>query len=140
MRALVEQHALDPSLPGLDEVLDAVDAGTFAVTTNNAYEVEISRAIQRVYVGSLDTPGRDGRHAAGARGRARCAWRQRARAIEGDAHAQLLADDIKRFLERPLPAQLMETPAGAPRRAYRRARAGLAAARRAAVCSRIRSS
>jgi Met-zincin/Domain of unknown function (DUF5117) len=110
---LVEQHALDASLPGFEQVLDAVDAGTFSVATNNAYEAEVSRAIQRVYVdrlirlaGTAEMPQ--------VRAIAAQRLRQRAR-DQGDAHAQLLADDIKRFLERPVqPAQSMATPQPPP--------------------------
>ena len=110
---LVEQHALDRSLPGLEQVLDAIDAATFAVTTNNAYEVEISRAVQRVYVdrlirlaGTAEMPQ--------VRAIAAQRLRQRAR-DQGDAHAQLIADDIKRFLERPVqPAQLIDAPQPPP--------------------------
>ncbi|HEX2446244.1 MAG TPA: zinc-dependent metalloprotease [Vicinamibacterales bacterium] len=110
---LVEQHALDPSLPGLEQVLDAVDAGAFAVTTNNAYEAEISRAVQRVYVDRLI---RLAGTAEMSQVRAIAAQRLRQRARDqGDAHAQLLADDIKRFLERPVqPAQPMDTPQPPP--------------------------
>jgi hypothetical protein len=113
---LVEQHALDASLPGLEQVLDAVDAGTFTVATNNAYEAEISRAIQRAYVdrlirlaGTAEMPQ--------VRAIAAQRLRQRAR-DQGDAHAQLLADDIKRFLERPMqpaqPTDAFQPPPGAP--------------------------
>ena len=40
---LVEQHALDPSLPGLDDVIDALVDATFKATTATPYEAEIAR-------------------------------------------------------------------------------------------------
>jgi hypothetical protein len=110
---LVEQHVLDPGLPGLDQILDALDAATFGATVGNPYETEIARAVQRVYVehlvrlaGSAEMP----------QVRAIAAHRLRQRAREqSDAHAALLADDIKRFLERPSqPEQRMEIPQPPP--------------------------
>ena len=117
---LVEQRALDPSLPGLTQVLDVLDGATFDAATANPYEQEIARAVQRVYVDSLM------RLAATAEmphARAIASQRLRLRMIDagkaqGQAHAELLADDIKRFLDRPSPpAQRMDTrqpPPGAP--------------------------
>ena len=38
---LVAQHAVDPSLPGLDEILDRLQAATFGATAANAYEAPV---------------------------------------------------------------------------------------------------
>ncbi|MEX2527351.1 MAG: zinc-dependent metalloprotease [Gemmatimonadota bacterium] len=45
---MVEQRALDPSLPGWEEVLDALVESVFQATTASPYQEEISRAVQRV--------------------------------------------------------------------------------------------
>src|SRR5437762_6785770 len=41
---IVAQHAVDPSLPGLDEVIDRLVKGTFDAPTASEYEAEIRRA------------------------------------------------------------------------------------------------
>jgi hypothetical protein len=114
---LVEQRALDPSLPGLTQVLDVLDGATFDAATTNPYEQEIARAVQRVYMDSLM------RLAATAEMphvRAIASQRLRLRMVDagkaqGQAHAELLADDIERFLDRPSPpAQRMDTPQPPP--------------------------
>jgi hypothetical protein len=114
---LVEQRALDPSLPGLTQVLDVLDGATFDAATANPYEQEIARAVQRVYVDSLM---RLAATAGMQQLRAIASQRLRLRMIDtgkaqGQAHAELLADDIKRFLDRPSPpAQRMDTPQPPP--------------------------
>jgi hypothetical protein len=124
---LVAQHAVDPTLPGLTDVLTRILSATFDVKPANAYEAEIARAIQHVVVdrlmalaGSADMPQvraeaqaalvdlgqRSGTQSAGS----------------GDAavraHHLLVATDIKRFLERPLePVRAIpapQPPPGAP--------------------------
>ena len=45
---LVEQHAVDPSLPGLNEVIGQVGAAMVQAVPANPYEAEIARAVQRV--------------------------------------------------------------------------------------------
>ena len=50
---LIEQHALDASLPGLDEVLDRLLGASFGADTDDAYEALISRAVKRVVVDRL---------------------------------------------------------------------------------------
>ena len=119
---LVEQHALDPSLPGLETVVDRLIASTFGVESANGYEAEIARAVQRVVVEHLMTL------AAGAempqvRAIAADKLQQRQQRLadataSASAHASLLAADIKRFLDRPLApvtrADLPTAPPGAP--------------------------
>jgi hypothetical protein len=118
---LVEQHALDASLPGLDTVIDRLVTATFATEGANAYEAEIARAIQRVVVERLMTLASSAdmpqvRAIATQKLRQR---QQRLSAVPATnggsaAHASLLAADIKRFLDRPFaPATRAETP-GAP--------------------------
>jgi hypothetical protein len=123
---LVEQHAIDPSLPGLEEVIDRLLDATFRASAANPYQAEIARAVQRVAVEELMAL------AAGAdmpQVRAVAAYRldrrmtelrtAAARADEADAaHFTLLARDIERSLTRPGPAlalpQAQVAPPGAP--------------------------
>ena len=119
---LVQQHALDTTLPGLDTIVDRLFASTFGVESANAYEAEIARAVQRVVVEHLMTL------AAGAempqvRAIATHKLQQRQQRLSGaagaaSAHASLLAADIKRFLDRPFApatrADLPTAPPGAP--------------------------
>lgn len=105
---LVEQHAVDPSLPGLGEVLDSLLSATFNARTTTPYQAELARAVQRVVIEELmglaaNAPMSQVR--ALATGRLVRQMNQlggRAGAAEADeAHAHLLAMDIKRFLDRP---------------------------------------
>ena len=124
---MVAQHALDPTLPGLDDVIDALRKATFRAPRRNPYEQEIRRATARVLVERLmalaaNAPMPQVRAVASSalqthsderlRGLAR---RRRSGRRRG---AALMAADIKRFLERPLapitlPA-LPDAPPGAP--------------------------
>jgi hypothetical protein len=120
---LVEQKAVDPTLPGLDDVLEAIRAATFGATARTPYEEEIKRATQRVFVDELMNL------AAGApmpqvRGLAtlhlqRIGSQPAAGGSAMDqAQAALLSTDIKRFIERPYSAagvrQSPAVPPGAP--------------------------
>jgi len=123
---MVAQKAVDGSLPGLDEVIAKLAATVFDARPANAYESEINRAMERVVVSQLmelaesapmtqvraiatqairSLPMRPSLMAASAAGAER-------------AHRQLLADDIKRFLDRPYtelrPAAVPAPPPGAP--------------------------
>ena len=123
---MVAQKAVDGSLPGLDEVIARLAATVFDARPANAYESEINRAMERVVVSQLmelaesapmtqvraiatqairSLPMRPSLMAASAAGAER-------------AHRQLLADDIKRFLDRPYtelrPAAVPAPPPGAP--------------------------
>ena len=122
---LVQQHALDPSLPGLDDVVNAISEATFRATAATPYEAEIARATQRVLVDNLM-----GLAASAAMPQVRAIAMQKLQqrmtalsalsATAGDrgANAALLVSDIKRFMDRPLtPVQRMDAPAippGAP--------------------------
>ncbi len=123
---LVEQHALDPALPGLDEVIDRLIRAGFDVSAASPYEAEIARAVGRVVAdrlmalaGSAPMP----------QVRAIATWKLEqlrdklsppgsAVTSAAAASARLIANDIKRFLERPAepyraPAA-PEPPPGAP--------------------------
>jgi hypothetical protein len=117
---LVEQHALDPSMPGLGWVLDELIAATFRAKPANPYEAEIARAVQRVVVEHLTTLAGNS-DMSQVRAIASMKLQQRMQAFaaapEG-AHERLLAADIKRFLERPAPpatrSEMPSVPPGAP--------------------------
>jgi len=120
---LVEQHALQPQLPGLGEVIDQVHAATFGARAANAYEEEIKRATQRVAVeevmglaSSAQMPQvraiatmKLQQWAASLEPNAANTTLAKASTDEEAAHRALLALDIKRFLERP--ASPASTPA-----------------------------
>ena len=119
---LVEQHALDPALPGLDTVIDQLFAATFGATSANAYEAEIARAVQRVVVERLMTLASTA-DMPQVRAIASQKLQQRAQRLSGSpvtnagasAHAALLASDIKRFLDRPFaPVTRTEIPTAPP--------------------------
>ena len=120
---LVEQHALDPSMPGLEWVLDELITATSKPQTASPYEAEIGRAVQRVVMehvmtlaGSADMP--QVRALATAR---LLPWKtmNAPTATGADAaHRAALGEDIRRFLDRPLTpvtrADLPDAPPGAP--------------------------
>jgi hypothetical protein len=113
---LVEQKAIDPTLPGLEDVIDALFTASFGATTRSPYEAEVKRAVERVVVDELmDLAGSApmsqvraiatlklqrrglelGRVAATALG-------NETNGNEADAaQATLVAADINRFLTRP---------------------------------------
>jgi hypothetical protein len=122
---MVAQHAVDPSLPGLEEVIDRLTKATFDAPAGTPYEAEIRRAEERVLV------DRTMWLAAGSPNgqvRAIAAWklsslaaRLKTEVAHGEAdQAQraLLASDIKRFLDRPTdqsePIVAPDSPPGAP--------------------------
>jgi hypothetical protein len=120
---LVEQHALDQTLPGLEDVIDALFDAAFAARPRSTYEAEIARAVQRAVVdGLIELAGSAGMHQVRAVATLRLEGRVpdlRTAAGSSDqataAHAGLLARDITRFLERPGPAvETREAPAAPP--------------------------
>ena len=122
---IVEQHAVDPTLPGLGEVIDQVGAALVTAAPASPYEAEIARAVQRVATESLMTL------AASAdmpqvraiatyylqQAKARLDRTAGAQDVAAAAHAALLARDIERFLDNPdafkRPAAIV-IPPGAP--------------------------
>ena len=123
---LVEQHAIDPSLPGLATVVDELFAGTFGITPGNAYEAEVSRAVERVVIDRLTALARNAQmpqvRAVATMRLERMSdqltrWKGDADESEA-AHYGLLARDIGRLLDRPAsdlaqPATVTAPP-GAP--------------------------
>jgi hypothetical protein len=122
---MVAQHALDPSLPGLEEVIDRLTKATFDAPVASPYETEIRRAEERVLVDRvmwLATGAPNGQVRAIASlklGKLAARLKGETAASESEqAQHALLAADIKRFLERPAdpmkPIPAPDAPPGAP--------------------------
>jgi hypothetical protein len=123
---LVEQSALDPSLPGLEEVLATIIESTFGSSASTPYEREISRAVERVVIDQLMALG-DNAPMPQVRALARHALNERLTSLSARtdvfvvaaAHTEALSTDIKRWLERPASASeprraAPAAPPGAP--------------------------
>jgi hypothetical protein len=122
---LVEQKALNPSLPGLEDVIDALFAATFGATAAASYQAEIKRAVERVVIDELIDLASSASMPQ-VRAIATLKLQRKGtdlRAVLGsaavEAHAMLLAADIRRFLDRPATAVAarlpgLEIPPGAP--------------------------
>jgi hypothetical protein len=115
---LVQQKALDSSLPGLEDILETTTRAIMDPRTSDTYEREIARAVQRVYANRLMTLAAD---APMPQVRALASY-ELMRLVENEsmggndaaqtAHRFALAADIARFLERPL--EPISTPVVAP--------------------------
>ncbi len=124
---LVAQHAVDPSLPGLDEVIDRLTKATFDAPAAGEYEAAVKRAEEQVLIDRLTwlaaaSQQTDVRAMASLK-LSRLADRMKGESGSGEAeqaHRLLLAADIKRFLERPadpsrvVPIPPPDAPPGAP--------------------------
>ena len=122
---MVAQHAVNPAMPGLEDVIDRLTAATFDVATASPYEAAVQRAEQRVLVDRVmwlaaAAPNGQVRAIASLK-LSKLATRLRtgvAKTEADNAQRTLIAADIKRFLERPsevakmLPAP--DAPPGAP--------------------------
>jgi uncharacterized protein DUF4953/uncharacterized protein DUF5117 len=125
---LVSQHALDASLPGLEDVIGRLVKATVDAPVANEYEAEIRRASVRVLADRLmwvagGAPSPQVRAIAtesltALMNKPRTSTAAIAATNGERAHRTLLAADIKRFLERPIenaPAlQTPNAPPGAP--------------------------
>src|ERR1035437_3499076 len=122
---MVAQHAVDPTLPGLEEVIDRLTKATFDAPAATPYEAEIRRATERVFVDRvtwLATGSSNGQvRAIAAFKPDNRAARLRGAVVQGEgeqAQHRQLAADIKRFLERPADTQHVmpapDPPPGAP--------------------------
>jgi hypothetical protein len=123
---LVEQRGLDASLPGLDEVIGTLVNAVFARRGASGYAAEVARAVERVVAERLlslaaEAPMPQVRAIAELRLeglRTRLEQRRKGADVASQAHARLLMEDIRRFLERPagvtgMPA-LPKPPPGSP--------------------------
>jgi uncharacterized protein DUF4953/uncharacterized protein DUF5117 len=122
---MVAQHAVDPALPGLEDVIDRLTTATFDAATANAYEAAVRRSEERVLVDRMmwlasAAPNSQVRAIASMK-LSKLAARLKsapARTEADGAQRMLIAADIKRFLERPAETSRMlptpEAPPGAP--------------------------
>jgi len=122
---LVAQHAVDITLPGLEEVLDRLTKAVFDAVTAIAYEAEVRRAEERVLVDRVmwlasGSPNAQVRAIASLK-LSKLAARLKAETgkTESDrAQHTLLTADIQRFLDRPAeplkPIYAADAPPGAP--------------------------
>src|SRR6185436_12472553 len=124
---MVAQHAVDPRMPGLEDVIDRLTAATWDAPTASTYEAAIRRAEERVLVDRLmwlasSSPNGQVRAIASYKlGKLAARAKTAVNKTELDtAQRQLLAADIKRFLDRPLdptrpfPHAAPDAPPGAP--------------------------
>ena len=122
---MVAQHAVDPALPGLEEVIDRLTKATFDAAVASPYEAEIRRAEERVLVDRvmwLATGAPNGQvRAIASLKLSKLASRLNRETTQNEAEQaqhMLLAADIKRFLERPAdpmkPMPAPDAPPGAP--------------------------
>ncbi len=122
---LVAQHAVDPALPSLEEVIDQLTKATFNATAATPYEAEIRRSEERVLVDRLawlaaGASNSQVRAIASLKLSNLAARLKTESAPNEDERAQhaLLAADIRRFLDRPAesiaPIVAADAPPGAP--------------------------
>ena len=121
---MVAQHAMDPALPGLPDVIERLRKATFEAQANSPYELEIRRASARALIERLiwlagGAPMPQVRAiASDALARIQSGQGLGNAQAEDVAAQHLMAADIKRFLERPAapitsPATF-DAPPGAP--------------------------
>jgi hypothetical protein len=121
---IVAQHAREPSLPSLPSIIGRIVTAVFDDKPATEYEAEINRAVERALVDRLivlaaQAPMPQVRAIASARLEALQARMEKAPAAGSDqAHARLVAADIRRFLTRPAepvrPPAKPDIPPGAP--------------------------
>jgi hypothetical protein len=124
---MVGQHAVNPQLPGLEDVIDRLAQATFDAPTTTPYEAAVKRAEERVLVDRVmwlayAAPNGQVRAIASMKLQ-KLAARLRAAVAKTEADSAqntLLAADIKRFLDRPgdpsrpIPLPAPDAPPGAP--------------------------
>ena len=120
---MIQQRALDPTLPGLQQVIERVRDATFGAQPVGAYEAEINRAVERAFVERLIGLASE---APMGQVRAVTAYQLEEIAVAvaeasdsanpaDRAHYLALAGDIGRFLERPYaPVQTPAAPSMPP--------------------------
>jgi Met-zincin/Domain of unknown function (DUF5117) len=118
---MVAQHAVDPSLPGLGEVIDRLTKAVFDAPVASPYESEVRRSEERVLVDRLiwlatAAPNGQVRAIASLKlSQLEARLKTGSTANESElAQNTLLASDVKRFLERPAEVTKMIPPEAAP--------------------------
>ena len=114
---MVEQAALDPSLPSLRDVLGRLIDASFGATANGAYEAEVKRAVEVVVIDRIqwlaaNAPMPQVRAVSTSVLRT---TRGNLMAMGDSPHAATLAMNIQRFLDRPAgPMTIPDSPAAPP--------------------------
>jgi hypothetical protein len=118
---MVAQHAVNPSLPGLEEVIDRLTKAVFNAPVASPYEAEVRRAEERVLVDRLiwlasAAPNSQVRAIASFKLSNLADRQQNIMATDESEQAQsrMLKADIKRFLDRPAEITKMIPPETAP--------------------------
>lgn len=124
---LVQQEARDRTLPGLGDVIRELVKATFEADVDNGYEAEVGRAVQRVVVDRLmglaaRAPMPQVRAVASLALDELAKSSEQRTASDGTdanrAHFYLIAQDVRRFLDRPMePGQTpgsVAAPPGSP--------------------------
>jgi hypothetical protein len=122
---VVAQHAVDPSLPGLGEILDRLLESGFAAPTRGSYEAAVRRSVAQVVTRKLialaaeaPSPAVRGIASYKLAGLRERLVEQTEGSDDEKAHRHLLASEIARFLDRPAPAagfpRTPPAPPGAP--------------------------
>jgi hypothetical protein len=119
---IVQQNSVDPTIPGLGEVIDRLFDAVFGANTPDPYEAEISRAVEWVAVARvMGLAG--GASMPQVRAIALQRLQRRREALEGmtpsvddldAAHYDLLSGTIERFLKDPTTAPSLPSPPTAP--------------------------
>jgi hypothetical protein len=121
---MVAQRAIDPAMPGLEDVLGRVVTTVFDQKAATPYESEIKRAMERVVISQVmamaqTAPMTQVRALASQTLRQLQKRSALVSTVTADqAHRQLIVDDIKRFFEQGMdlwrPAAVPDAPPGAP--------------------------
>jgi hypothetical protein len=121
---LIAQKAIDPAMPGLDDVLSRLVATVFDAAPATAYEAEINRAMERVVLEQVmqlaQTAPMTQVRAIASQTLRQLQTRNTGvvAAAPERAHRQLIVDDIKRFFDQGMdllrPAAIPAPPPGAP--------------------------
>ena len=121
---MVAQHAIDPAMPGLEDVIGRVVTTVFDQKAATPYEAEIKRAMERVVISQVMELAQTA-----SMTQVRALASQTLRQIQkrsalvstvaaDQAHRQLIVDDVKRFFEQGMdlwrPAAVPAAPPGAP--------------------------
>jgi hypothetical protein len=118
---LVAQHAVDATLPGLEEVIDRFAKATFDAPTATSYEAEVRRAAERALVNrvvwlAVGSSNSQVRAVASYRLQ-KLVTRLKSEAAKSDAdasHRAMLVADIKRYLEHPSEVATLIAAGAAP--------------------------
>jgi hypothetical protein len=124
---MVAQKAVDNSLPGLEDVIARLATTVFDARPANSYQSEVNRAMERVVVTQLMSLAESATmtqvraiatQALKALPRRASLLASKTTNVDERAHRQLLADEVRRFLDRPYtelrPANIPAPPPGAP--------------------------